>query len=197
MSRWSRALRTGVASFLLANCVAGTPLAENRAAGLDSWFPRLREGMWIKVEGQRRTDGVLQATEIKILDGELDEWEIESYVAGVDLVHMKLSTTLGLDVVANAKTRLDGPDGQKSITFAFFEVGDKIEIEGQWQSDGTILAEDIDIEKSKRLQPDMVAKNKHEIRGRIDKLDATAHQVELVGITVQFDTDTKNKTKVN
>ncbi len=163
--------------------------------GIDSWFPRLREGMWIKVEGERVDGGILRATEIKILYGELDEWEIESYIASIDPVRLQLGTTLGVEVLANAKTRFEGPKDKKNVTFAFFEVDDRVEIEGQLQNDGTFLAESIDIDKSKRLRPNMVVKNEHEIRARVDSIDADAHRVVLMGITVQFDDRTKDKSR--
>jgi len=196
MQHFNRAVRFAVGILVLATGAAWIQgsAAEDRAQGLASWFPRLREGMWIKVEGERTADGMLRATEIKVLYGELDEWEVESHIDSVDVVHLKLMTTLGLEVAANSKTRLDGPAGQKRITFAFFEPGDQVEIEGQWQNDGTFLAEDIDVEKSKKLHPDMRVNNRHEIRGRIDAIDAQLHRVVLVGITVLFDEDTKNKT---
>jgi hypothetical protein len=176
----------------------GIAIFEHTVAGpgddiLESWFAHLREGMWIKVQGARNADGVLVAHEIRILDGELDEWEVESHITHVDDVRMSLSTTLGLQVVLDPKTRLEGPD-EENVSFAFLEVDDRVEIEGQLQKDGTFLAEKIEIDESKRVNPEMHVENEHDIRGRIDSIQPEAHRVVLMGITVQFDAKTRNKT---
>ena len=171
----------------------GSVPAQAADSALAEWFPRLRVGMWVKVEGGRNPEGVLEATKIKIHDGELDEVEIESHVAEVDLVHTTLVTTLGVRVVANPSTKLKGPKQQRQVSFAFLEAGDRIDVEGQLQKDGSLLAEELDIEKSKRLRPDLELENKHELAARIESIDADKRRVVLLGIPVQLSERTRNK----
>jgi hypothetical protein len=150
--------------------------------------------MWVKVEGALTTTAFVEATEIKILDGELDEWQIETYVASVDSAGSELVTTLGVRVLATPKTQMKGHQSKGHTTFAFVGAGDKIEAEGKPQKDGTLLADELDVERSKKKQPDLVVKNEHEIVARIEGLDPDKFQVVLMGITVQLSDETRSKT---
>jgi hypothetical protein len=152
----------------------------------------LREGMWIKVEGPMHEAG-LHADEVKIYAGELDESELASTVVGVDVTRMRLQTEFGVTVQSNDRTDLQGPKGQKHIGFPFLSVGDRIEIEGQWQKDGFFLAEEIEIEDSKRLDPQLQHENEHEVTARIESIDAANHSVLLLGVRVYFSQQTRNK----
>ena len=81
---------------------------------LETWFPQLREGIWVKVDGAMR-DGDLHADEIKIYAGELDEWEISSNIVKVDLQEMTLVTEFGVAVQASERTDLQGPEDHREI----------------------------------------------------------------------------------
>jgi hypothetical protein len=174
--------------------LAAAPARSEPPAGVESWLPRLRVGLWVQVEGPLTSAGVVEAAEIKILDGELDEWQIESYVAAVDADRGTLMTTLGLPVVVTLKTLMKGPKKKDRVTFAFVGVDDKVEVEGKLQKDGTMLADELEVEKSKKRDPDLAPVNEHEIRGRIEKVDAARYQVVLLGFTVQLSDKTRNKT---
>jgi hypothetical protein len=159
---------------------------------LESWFPRLRPGMWVEIEGALDSTGVLVASEIKILDGELDEWQLETLVGGVELARMTLSTQIGLRVVATEKTELEGPKGAGPVTFAAVGAGDRVEVEGRPQKDGSLLADRIEIEKPKHGSP---PKNEHELKARVEEVDGENRRLKLMGISVQCDARTRNKTK--
>ena len=177
--------------------VAGAAVAageEPQAGGLDAWFPHLRVGIWVKVAGKRTPEGILDATKIKILDGELDEVEVESWVDSVDVVRMTVETALGVRVVATSSTKLEGPKPQRLVSFAFLMAGDRVDVEGQLQKDGSLVAEDIEIEKSKRVHPDLEPENKHELTSRIESIDAEKHRIVVMGVPVQLSESTKNKT---
>ena len=163
------------------------------ASELARWFAHLREGMWVKVDGEMRDDGALYAEDIKIYPGELDEWEVSSNVAAIDVTRLSLQTEIGIRVQATERTDLQGPKGHRHIGFTFLTVGDRIETEGQWQKDGTFLAEEIEIERSKRLKPDLKHKNEHEVTARIESVDQETHSVQLLGIQVFFSPETRNK----
>jgi len=160
--------------------------------GLESWFPVLRAGMWVKVDGMMR-DGALHADEIKIYAGELDEWEIASKIIALDATQLTLKTEFGVLVQASERTELQGPKGNRHIGFAFLFIGNCLEIEGQWQKDGPFIAEEIEVEKSKRLDPELVTKNEHEVTARIESVDAETHSIQVLGVRVYFNQQTRNK----
>jgi hypothetical protein len=105
--------------------------------------------MWVKVEGQRTPDGILEATRVRVYDGELDEVAVETEVAAVDLVRMTLETTLGLRVLATPNTEIEGPSHRRHLVLAVVGVGDRVEVEGQLERDGSLRPK-IDIEKPAR-----------------------------------------------
>jgi uncharacterized protein DUF5666 len=198
-SRWNAARRALGAAFVAVLWVAvapAQPAPEQHMpeAGIDSWFRHLRVGVWVKVSGKLTPARVLDATKIKIMDGELDEVDVESFVESVDLVKMTVQTTLGIRVVATPTTDMDGPKHHHDVSFTFLAIGDRVDVEGQLQKDGSLVAEEIEIEKSKRLQPDYEPDNKHEITARIESIDAEKHRIVLLGIPVQLSETTRNKT---
>ena len=168
------------------------PAGAQSPRDLQSWFPMLREGMWIKVEGMMR-DGALHADEVKMYAGELDEVELASNVVAVDVTQMTLQTEFGVTVRASERTDLQGPEGHRHIGFPFLSVGDRIETEGQWRREGEFLAEEIEVERSKRLTPRLSYENEHEVTARIDAVDLETHSVELLGVRVFFNQGTRNK----
>ena len=159
---------------------------------LDTWFPILRTGMWVKVDGVMR-DVALHADEIKIYAGELDEWEISSNVVAVDVTEMTLETGFGISVQASERTDLQGPDGHKHIGFTFLSVGDRIEIEGQWQKEGRFIAEEIEVEESKRLDPELVLEAEQEVTARIEAVDVVTKSIQILGVRIFLSEQTRNK----
>jgi len=173
---------------LLALCLATgelSPLgADPQAADLESRLATLRVGMWVKVEGQRTPDGILEATRVRVYDGELDEVAVETEVAAVDLVRMTLETSVGLRVVATPNTEIEGPGHQRHFVLAVVEVGDRVEVEGQLERDGSLRAEKIDIEKPRRLEPGREPENKHKLTARIESIDSAGHRIVVLGLPV-------------
>lgn len=165
---------------------ATTAQADSQRAQLDDWIQRLRPGMWVKVEGQPAAGNGLQATRFKALGGDLDESEVSSTVVAVDTERKTLETRIGVKVVATLRTAIKGR--RKHDTFASLRVGDRIETEGQLQKDGTLLADEIEVKKS--------ADDEDEITGRIEGVDTGTHQIRLLGIPVQLDAGTRNKTPI-
>lgn len=168
-------------------------LASPDSSELETWFAHLRVGMWVKVDGEMHPDGALYAEDIKIYPGELDEWEVSSNVTAVDMTQMSLQTEFGITVQANERTDMQGPKGNRHIGFTLLSEGDRIETEGQWQKDGTFIAEEIEIKKSKRLKPELKYKNEHEITARIESVDKATHSIVLMGVHIFFSPETRNK----
>lgn len=162
---------------------------------LAQWFPRLRRGLWVKVEG--RMDGArgLRASQIKIVNGDLDESEIETTVATVDSLHRSLRTSYGTEVIATLKTDVHGPAKHRE-SFSILRPGDRIEVEGQMCKDGRLLADEIKVKKAKKHEPGVEPRDDHEVTARIESLDPAAYKIVLLGVPVYLDLETKNKTPV-
>lgn len=190
LRKWSRSvLWTGAA--MAAAVVAAAPVAagaqaDARRSQLEVWFPRLRPGMWVKVEGQPGRERGLHADKLKALGGDLDESEVTSTIVAIDVERGTLDTQLGVRVVATLRTVIQGR--RKHDTFATLRVGDRIETEGQVQKDGTLLADEIEIKGN--------GEDEDEITGRIESIDAATHQIRLLGIPVQLDAGTRNKSPI-
>lgn len=177
---------------LVAALLLGPTALAQVEAPIDVWFPRLREGMWVEVKGALDPKGQLLASRLRVLDGERDEWEIETHVAAVDSLHMLITTALGNRVVVTAKTALRGPGNAGGVPFAFLVVGDVVEVEGKPQKDGSMLADELKVEKSKRRKPDLQPKNEHELKARIESITADKRQIVLMGLIVQLDENTRH-----
>ncbi len=169
--------------------VAALPArAERPQQSLETWFPRLSAGTWVKVEGQWRS-GVFHATKIKILATALDESEVSTKIASVDAEARSLRTELGVTIVATHRTDVRGLDSER-IPFASLKPGDRVESEGQVQRDGSLLAAEIDLERpmhDREVEED-------EITARTESVDPATHRIVLLGVTVQVDTKTRNVT---
>jgi hypothetical protein len=167
--------------------VAGAQLGP---APIDEWFPRLRPGMWVKVEGGPAAAGGLQATEIKILNGELDESEVTAVIVSIDSTHRSLKLEPGLVVVVPLPTEVQGRKSKRRSLSAL-RPGDRVEAEGQLQKDGTLLVDDLELKRPEK--PDETP-DEDELTGRIESIDAAARRIVLLGIPVRLDERTRNKT---
>jgi len=174
---------------VLTLAVAALPARADRPQpSFETWFPRLNAGVWVKVEGLPR-DGILHATKIKILATALDESEISSTIASVDAAARSLQTELGVTVFATHRTDVQGLDSER-IPFASLKPGDRVESEGQIQRDGSLLADEIDLERpmhDREVEED-------EITARAESVDPATHRIVLLGVTVQVDAKTRNVT---
>ena len=184
-------------STLLAACLilgASGARGEGKKPSFEEWFPKLRPGTWVKVEGRMDDKGALYAEELRILDGDLDESELESRVAAVDSVQRTLRTTFGTEVLATLKTEMRGPKKARP-SFAGLRAGDRIDVEGHLQKDGRLQADEIKVKKP-RSHEDGEADEDQKVKGRIESVDAKEKKIVLLGVTVRFDERTKNKTPV-
>jgi hypothetical protein len=177
----------GVRALLALSVVFGglSATVQTQDAGLDTWFPSLRLGMWVKVEGVLTSDGSVEASRIKLYAGDLDEVELVSEVTAVDLVRTTVQTAVGVRVVATPNTEMEGPKHRRHVSLAFLGAGDRVKIEGQLQKDGSLLAEEIDMDKPSR-QPD-----EHALTARIESIDTTRHRIMLLGVPVHVTRGTR------
>lgn len=185
--------RRWLAVSTLALAFAGPARSDSKRPPLADWFSRLKKGQWVKVEGSLGTANALRASELKVLRGDRDAVEITSTIAALDAGKKTFTTAFGIQVVTNHRTEFQLPDHGRG-SFALLQPGVRIEAEGQLQKDGTLLADEVEIKTPAAAgarHPD-----DDEITGRIETLDPTAHRFGVLGITVECDEHTKNKTPV-
>ena len=98
----------------------------------------LQVGQTLEVEGTRRTDGSIDARKISIEDdddNEQNEVELEGTLSGLGGTCPSLSFTVNSRSVAtNASTEFD------KTTCSAFKNGDKVQVKGTRQSNGSVLA---------------------------------------------------------
>lgn len=170
---------------------APTGTATPATPSVDSWFAQIKPGMFVKAEGALDPHGGLRAEKFKIVLGELDESEVTTTIVRVDAEHRTIETALGVRVVTDRRSELQGKQG--AVAFTSLEPGDQIEAEGQLQRDGTLLASEIEIRPPK---PAGKPPEESEISGKIESVDQRTRTFVVLGTTVHVDENTKNQTRI-
>jgi hypothetical protein len=160
---------------------------------IDQWLPQLQKGLWVSVEGAW-LNGALQAEEIKVVHGALDQFEVASLVTSVDATTGRFRTQLGVEVVTNERTEFQEKD-DPPLGFAALQPGVMVEADGQLQRDGTLLADEVEIRSMGRERRSTDKPDEHELTGRIDSVDPAARTLTVFGVTVRCDERTRNKTR--
>jgi hypothetical protein len=151
----------------------------------------LRVGMWVKLEGERALHGALSASKLRLYAGDLDEVTLESDVATVDASRLTLHTSIGVRVVATPHTEIEGPERRRHLGLALIAVGDRVKVAGQLQEDGSLLAEEIDIEDSRRQQAAPPAKDAYELRAPLESIDTAGWRIVVLGLRIQLGEETR------
>jgi hypothetical protein len=93
-------------------------------------------------------DGSVLASKLKVENNENDNQNHESvdFSGHINSISAPTLMVSGHKVVTNASTRIR--KGDKTLGFADLKVGDKVEVEGTSQPDGSVLASKIKVEGS-------------------------------------------------
>jgi hypothetical protein len=144
------------------------------------------------VEGRAAGPSALRATELKFLPGDRDESQVTAAIVALDPATSSFRTTLGVRVRTDQRTEFQDRSNTRS-RFAALQPGMRVEAEGKVGKDGTLAADEVEIERSKRsgAPPD-----DDEITGRIESVDARGRQVVVLGVTVSFDERTRLKSPI-
>jgi hypothetical protein len=158
----------------------------------EHWLSHLRPGQWIKVEGRLDAHGGLRARELKFIAGDRDEAQVTTSITSIDPLAKSFRTSMGIQVVTDRRTEVQGKENHQA-SFSALQPGVRVEAEGKLRKDGAFLAEEVEIQKTKKGgdSPD-----DDEITGRIESVDGPARKVVLLGIPVFFDDRTKLKSPV-
>jgi hypothetical protein len=158
----------------------------------EHWLSHLRPGQWIKVEGRLDTHGGLRARELKFIAGDRDEAQVTTSITSIDPLAKSFRTSMGIQVVTDRRTEVQGREKHQT-SFSALQPGVRVEAEGKLRKDGAFLAEEVEIQKTKK---DGDSPDDDEITGRIESVDGQARKVVLLGIPVFFDDRTKLKSPV-
>jgi len=107
----------------------------------------VKVGDKVEVQGAAQADGSVLATKIKVEDDENDDNQGENEVDFQGTIQSITPPTLmvsGRMVVTNGSTRIRS--GDKTIALTDLKPGEKVEVEGTKQADGSVLASKIKVE---------------------------------------------------
>ena len=108
----------------------------------------IKPGDKVEVEGVSQPDGSVLASKIKLEDDENDDDQGENEVEFQGTIQSITPPTLmvsGRTVVTNGSTRIR--TGDKSISLTDLKPGEKVEVDGTKQADGSVLASKIKVEE--------------------------------------------------
>ena len=157
----------------------------------------LKPGQWVKVKGMVQKDFSVLCREVKILTGDFlaDDWEIVAVVQKIDKIK-KVFELLHLPVTVQSDA--DFEPSSDTVAFRSFDdlkVGMLVELEGTYFDNGTFMAREIE-DESHKLEEKPHVKDKIEVKGKIDTIDADNHTISLMGITFQITNKTKGKSVI-
>ncbi len=109
--------------------------------GADLEFEDLAVGEFAEVEGHF-TSSDLVADEIEVETDQQTQVEVEGII---EALGEETVTVRGLDFLVTSATEIEGPHGQM-LEFEDLEVGQFAEVEGHFRSDGTLVADEVEIE---------------------------------------------------
>lgn len=141
----------------------------------------LQVGETVKVEGMQQSDGSVLADEIKANAANgVREVELSGVIQSINAPRFQVGDR---SVVTDAATRFNGKGRIQSV--ADLRVGDRVEVKGTQQSDGSVLAREVKREEGADDDHDGEA----ELKGRIESISPTSLQV--AGKTVRTDASTR------
>ncbi len=183
-----------------------------RRGGTPVHLADIAMGTRVHVKAVKQSDGSLLATEIAVQDVGDRGREAHGTIASIDPASLSFMLQPGnVKVTTDASTVFH--DERRMITFADLTVGERVEVQGAAQTDGSILARRVDVEEDAHAptatptpggptatpgtpSPTRTPKPKEtEARGSIQGLDATGHTFMLMTssgmVTVATDASTK------
>jgi len=108
----------------------------------------VKVGERAEVQASVQADGSLLAIKVKIEDDSNDDQNDErgqvDFSGHIDSISPPALVVSGRKVVTNSSTRIRR--GDKTVTLADLKVGDKVEVEGASQPDGSVLANKIKVD---------------------------------------------------
>jgi len=144
-------------------------------------------GQFVEVKGILQSDGSILAKKIELEDDEREhdfELEFKGLIESIDVANSSM-VVAGRQVLTNESTRFEGDD-HLPLTFADFSVGQRVEVEGILQPDGSVLASKVELDDD--LDDDEI---EAEFKGLIESIDAANGTMVVAGHQVLTDAFTR------
>jgi len=171
----------------------GTTAAPAKVRQQVDIFATAKVGQWAEIKGAPQKDNTFLATKVKFLTGDLldDEWEVSGKILAIDLQRKEIRVVRHWPIRCQKETEFENKDGNP-ITMESLQVGMTIEAEGTFLKDGTFLAKEIEEDEVKEPEEaDHVS-----LLGKIEKVDATARTIQVMGTTFLVSDQTKSKSAI-
>jgi len=151
----------------------------------DGTCAAIKNGDKVEVEGIRQTDGTILATTVKAEKAEAPVSEVKGTLSLLNGACPAISFMAGTTKVATAATTRF-----KDGTCAAIRNGDKVEVEGVRQTDGTILATTVKAERAERAETPV-----SEVKGTLSLLNGACPAISFMAGTTKVKTGPATKFK--
>ncbi len=171
----------------------GTTAAPAKVRQQVDIFATAKVGQWAEIKGAPQKDNSFIATKIKFLTGDLldDEWEVAGKILSIDVLRKEIRVVRHWPIRCQKETEFENKDGNP-ITMESLQVGMTIESEGTFLKDGTFLAKEVEEDELKEPEEaDHVT-----LLGKIEKVDASARTIQIMGTTFLVTDQTKSKSAI-
>lgn len=182
-----------IAAVFAAACVmmAGPGMSQTAETQSTNPFTALKPGQWVKIKGVMQRDSsavTMIAKEVKILTGEMqeDDWEIEAPIARIVDKAKQQVEVFGIQIDMKDDATYES-DNNSLKNFDGLQTGMHVEIEGTYMKDGAFHGREMQLEAA--AGADELAK----LVGKVEKVDAEAKTITLMGIACHISETTKVK----
>jgi len=189
-------LRLAVCAFMLAaipSYAQQNPAQAAKARQQVDIFATAKPGQWADIKGPYQKDNTIMAAKIKFVSGNISEGdcEISGKILAIDQEKREIRIARQVAIKCQKETEFKDKNGV-AISFADLKVGMVVEAEGSYQKDGGFLAAEIEEDEIKEEEEaDYLS-----VFGKIEKADAAAKTVQIMGITFVVNDKTKSKAAI-
>ncbi len=156
-------------------------------------FATAKPGQWADIKGPYQKDNTILAVKVKFVNGTIAEGdcEVSGKIIALDPQKNEIKIARQAPLKCQKTTEFKDKTGV-AITFADLKVGMMVEAEGSYQKDGGFLVAEVeeDIIKEEE-EADYIS-----VFGKIEKADAAAKTIQIMGITFVISEQTKSKLSV-
>lgn len=156
-------------------------------------FATAKPGQWADIKGPYQKDNSIMATKIKFVSGAISEGdcEISGKIISLDPEKREIKIARQLPIKCAADAEFKDKNGV-AIAFTSLKVGMMVEAEGTYQKEGVFLAAEIEEDEIKEEEEaDYLT-----VFGKIEKADASAKTIQIMGMTFVVTEQTKSKASI-
>lgn len=190
MNVMRKAAAVAVCALTLAANQAGAQPQNPNAKKMDI-FAAAKVGQWAELSGPYQKDNTILAVKVKFVNGAIleDDYEVSGKVLSVDAAAQELKLVRQWSIKCQKDAEFKDKNGV-AITFANIKPGMAVEAEGTYKKAEGFLAKEIEEDEVKEAEE----ADEISVFGKIEKVDASAKTIQVLGITFVVTEQTKGKT---